>query len=170
MRYPAREDGSKVVAIYDTGIIVQAALSPFGVAERAFQWAESGLVEAIVNHRLRWEYEYVLYRLQEEGDFPQLAEPGVIEAQLSRVDAVMFLLSNAPRQVRYARDPNDEQTVDFALYTQAYYVVARYKDLLVLNQEAVFRRVCSRTRVVNPVEFVEEMERRGQAVQYPSAI
>ena len=148
---------NRPLAIYDTNIVLQATLSPFNVAERAITQADNGVVDAIMSPRLRSEYEEVLRRLARKPKYAHLLNDEIIEVQLARVDAVVRMVPNAPEQIEYRRDPKDAPTINLAIFHEADFIVARDKDLLVLNNDPVFKKRSPRTRVVAPEDFLEQL-------------
>lgn len=146
---------NKPLAIYDTGLVLQATLSPSGVAERALLQVELGVVDAIMSNRLRSEYEDVLHRFTERGKYKRILDLDVVEAQLERVDALIRLVPNAPEQIEYRRDPDDAPTINLAIYYDVDFVIARDKDLLVLNNDPVLKKRSPNIRIVDPLTFLQ---------------
>jgi putative PIN family toxin of toxin-antitoxin system len=156
-------DEPKPRVIYDTGVILQATLSPFGIGERALVQAENGMVDAVMSNRLRSEYEDVLRRLALLDKYRMLLRDEDIAVQLERIDATIVLVPNPPLQIVYPRDPNDTDTINLAVFYDVHFLVARDKDLLALNHDPVFQKRSPQARIVTPVEFVQEMERRRES-------
>jgi putative toxin-antitoxin system toxin component, PIN family len=148
----------KPLVIFDTGIILQATLTPRGASERALQLLESGMVIAVMNNYLRAEYEDVLRRLASLEKYAQLRRGTIIVDQLARVDALVERVPNAPERIVYPRDPKDAPTVNLAIEVAADFIVTRDADLLDLNNNPTFQKVCPKTRIVDPVDFLEAVE------------
>jgi putative PIN family toxin of toxin-antitoxin system len=145
----------KPLVIYDTGVVLQATLTPRGPAEQALQLLESGAVTAVMNNALRQEYEDVLQRLALLEKYSRLRQGTVIMDQLARADALMERVPNAPKRISYPRDPKDAPTINLAIEIAADFIVTRDADLLDLNDDPTFQRVCPHTRIVNPVTFLQ---------------
>jgi len=111
--------------------------------------------DAFVGNRLRSEYEAVLTREELRRKYPLLQDPEVVEAQLGRIDALATRVPNAPERVFFPRDPKDVMTINLAIETAADFIVTRDKDLLHLNDDPTFQRLCPHTRIVSPVEFLQ---------------
>ena len=152
---------STPIAVYDTGVILQATLNPAGPAERALARVQLRHVVAVMSDRLRSEYEQTLQRDDLQDKYPLLQNARLVEAQFLRVDTYIRRVSNPPKRISYQRDPNDEHIINLVIHIQADYLVTRDNDLLDLNHDPVFRNLCQTTEVVDPVDFLRQMERRG---------
>ena len=146
--------------IYDTGVILQATLSPFGVAERALAQTKEGTIDALMSNRLRAEYERILRNLATLDKYKALLREDDIEVQMLRIDTSIVLVPNPPPQIDYPRDLNDADTINLAIFYDVDVIVARDRDLLALNRDPVFQKRSPRTRVLTPVEFVTEREQQ----------
>jgi putative PIN family toxin of toxin-antitoxin system len=111
--------------------------------------------DAFVGNRLRSEYEAVLTREELRRKYPLLQDPEVVEAQLGRIDALATRVPNAPERVFFPRDPKDAMTINLAIERSADFIVTRDNDLLYLNDDPTFQRLCPHTRIVSPVEFLQ---------------
>jgi len=71
--------------------------------------------------------------------------------------------------LQYPRDPDDEPILNLAIQEQVDYLVTRDRDLLDLGRSVDFRLRYPFIRVVDPLTFVQDIERdRMQAdVQKP---
>ena len=74
-------------------------------------------------------------------------------------------VNNVPKRVNFPRDPNDADTINLAIERKADFIVSRDADLLDLNDDPTFRHLCPNTRVVDPIEFMREIERRRELEQ-----
>lgn len=135
----------KPVVIYDTGILLQAALNPDGPAERSLQLLTAGRVDAFVGNRLRSEYEEVLTREELQRKYPLLQDTEVVAAQLGRIDFLAVRVPNAPERITFPRDPKDAMTINLSIEIAADFIVTRDKDLLDLNDDPTFQWLCPHT-------------------------
>ena len=158
----------RLLAVYDTGVIFQAAISTDSPAERALAQLSGEDVTAIVSNYLRHEYEDILTREKLQKKYPILQNERFVQAQLRRVDALMERVDNPLERITYDRDPKDAPLINLVIHLQADFLITRDKDLLVLNRDPVFRHLCT-TQVVDPVEFLREMERGRETAQRRAA-
>ena len=150
-------EDAKPRVVFDTGVVLQAALSSTGPASRALWLLDSGAVEAVVSPRLRSEYEDVLLRPAIRARYPRLTGE-MVEAALARFDALALLVPNPPARVRLARDPDDEPLLNLAVELRADYIVTRDRDLLDLAAaDAAFGARFPFLRIVDPVAFVRQL-------------
>jgi len=148
------------IIVYDTGVLLQATLNPNGPAERALREIHNPLWHALMSDRLRSEYEDILKRPELQERYPILQNERFIQAQLKRVDTFIERIPNPPERITYARDPKDAPVVNLVLHAQASFLISRDKDLLDLNEDPVFLRLCPAGRVVDPVAFVRATEQK----------
>jgi predicted nucleic acid-binding protein len=85
------------------------------------------------------------------------------QAVLEWLDELMTLVISPTRVIEYPRDPKDEPIVNLALTVQADYIVTRDKDLFDLGKSREFRLLFPYVQVLDPVKFVQEIERIGQS-------
>ena len=145
------------LTICDTGVILQATLNPDGPAERVLLAIEDGRAAAVIGNRLRSEYEDILTRPSLREKYPVLQLAELIEGQLGRIDAIIHRVPNAPVSADFPRDPNDAQTVNLAIREQPDFLITRDRDLLDLDSDPTFRRLCPHTRIVDPVTFLQSL-------------
>ena len=157
MSEPA-EPGEPPRAVFDTGVVLQAALNPTGPASRALELLDAGQIQVYASPRLRSEYEEILQRPAIRARFPRLTDAR-IAAALQRFDERAILIPNPPRRVAYPRDPDDEPVLNLAIHVEAHYIVARDNDLLDLADDAQFGRLFPAIRIVDPVALLQEIPR-----------
>lgn len=148
-------------AVFDTGIVLQAALNPAGPAAAALEQFDRGLVTLYVSPRLRSEWEDVLTRPAVRARNPQLTDAQV-EAALMRFDAHAVMVANPPSYILYPRDPNDEPVINLAIHVRARYLVTRDRDLLDLMdasrpEGSSFRQRFPDLLICDPVTFVRQL-------------
>ena len=142
---PLRRDKFKVV--FDTGVILQGALSDTGPAGRCLRLLDDAAVEAYINPALRSEYETVLTRDSLRMRFSALTQQRIDTALLRFDTEAKMVALPSPSSVQFPRDPKDEPSLNIAFHTQADFIVTRDNDLLDI---ANFRT----TRLVDPVTFL----------------
>jgi putative PIN family toxin of toxin-antitoxin system len=145
------------VAIFDTGIVLQAILNPKGPAGDAVDLFDQGRVIVYISSRLRSELEDVLFRPVIRAKNPQVTDAQVVEG-LQRLDTKAIRIDNPPPYIVYERDPNDEPVINLAIHVEANYIVSRDRDLLDLDGDPRFRQMFPFLRIVDPVTFVQELE------------
>ncbi len=118
-----------------------------------------------MSNRLRSEYEDVLKRDTLRAKYPILQNSRFVDIQLRRVDSLMERTDNPPERITYERDPKDAPLINLVIHVRADFMVARDKHLLVLTDDPVFRHASPQTQVMDPVEFVREMERPRELEQ-----
>lgn len=146
------------VAVFDTGIVLQAALNPAGPAGDALDQFDQGRVVLYVSPRLRSEWEDVLMRPSLRARNPRLTDAQVWAA-LQRLDERAVMVPNPPTYLVYPRDPNDEPVINLAIHVKATYLVTRDRDLLDLMDTTRpegrdFRRRFPDLQILDPVAFV----------------
>jgi putative PIN family toxin of toxin-antitoxin system len=148
-------------AVFDTGIILQAAINPLGPAARALDLFDQGRVVLYVSPRLRSEWEDVLMRPSLRAKNPQITDAQV-EAALKHLDTNALMVPNPPPYLLYPRDPDDEPVLNLAIHVKAKYIVTRDRDLLDLmaptrTEGVAFRRRFPTLRILDPVAFLREL-------------
>ena len=84
----------------------------------------------------------------------------LIDLILERAEFV----ENVPPHFSYSRDPDDEPYLNLAIETEAIFLVSRDNDLLDLmtdftDEAKDFRRRYRDIKVLNPVQFLEEIQK-----------
>ena len=110
-------ENPKPVAIFDTGIVLQAAINPAGPAGSALDQFDRGAVTVYLSPRLRSEWEDVLMRPSLCAKNPQIMDAQV-EAALLRFDARALIVPNPPTYLIYPRDP-DHNLHDLAAFSDS---------------------------------------------------
>lgn len=117
----------------------------------------TGRLKSISAHT-REEIADVLTRPAIRRKYPRLTEERA-NAMLARLDAHATIVSSVFRSLEYPRDPDDEPVINLAIHVRAHYLVSRDKDLLDLDRSRDFRLLYPFLRIVDPVTFLEEIER-----------
>jgi len=148
-------------AVFDTGIVLQAALNPLGPAAAALDLFDQEKVTVYLCPRLRSEWEEVLMRPSLRARNPQVTDAQV-EAALQRFDDRAILVPNPPTYLIYPRDPDDEPVINLAIHVRAQHLVTRDRDLLDLMDPTrpegeEFRRRFPHLRILDPVTFVRDL-------------
>lgn len=145
--------------VFDTTVILQAALHPEGPAGRVLIGLDTGQIAVYVSPPLLEEYQSVLYRPGIRAKNPYFTD-AMAETMLQRLDTKANLVPSLRRFVEYARDPNDEFVINLAIHVKADYLVAQDKDLLDLGRSRDFRLLYPFVRIVDPVTFLQEIEQK----------
>ena len=154
-------EAPKPAAVFDTGIVLQAAINPLGPAAAALDQFDQEKVTVYLSPRLRSEWEDVLMRPSVRAKNPQITDAQV-EAALQRFDARAIMVPNPPIYVMYPRDPDDEPVINLAIHVKAKYLVTRDRDLLDLMEPRLpegrsFRQRFPDLKILDPVAFVREL-------------
>lgn len=157
----------KPAAVFDAGIVLQAALRPRGPAGRAFALIEEELFTLYVSEEGLAEYRDVLSRPSIRRKNPHLTD-ALATALVERLCGRAVLIPDVPAQFQYPRDPDDEHVVNLAIAVGARYLVSRDKDLLDLWDESrpegrAFRQRFPHLRILDPVAFLREIIERGSS-------
>ena len=153
----------KPIVVFDTGIILQAAINPGGPSAAVCALLEAEKITVYISSRLRSEIESVFYRPVIRAKNPQITDTAIQEG-LALLDDKAIRIPNPPPLVSYARDPNDAPVINLALQVKANYIISRDKDLLDLMDENLeagrnFRTMFPALSVLDPVAFLRQMER-----------
>ena len=79
----------KVKAVFDSGIVLQAALNPVGPAGQVFALLAAGEIEVYMRPLLRNEIEDILYRPDIRRKYPRLTD-GRTEKMLRAIEDLAF--------------------------------------------------------------------------------
>jgi putative PIN family toxin of toxin-antitoxin system len=155
-------DRMKPVVIFDTGVVLQAAINPNGPSADALEQFDRERVTVYVSPRLRSEWEDVLTRPAIRRKNPQITDAQV-EAALQRFDDRATMVPNAPTHMVLPRDPNDEPIINLAIHVQARYLVTRDRDLLDLMDKSRpdgrdFRERFPNLTILDPVAFLRALQ------------
>lgn len=158
------EIGEPRNVVFDTGAVLQAALSSRGPARRSIRLMEEGKTQVFVSPRLLSEYEDVLTRPSVRRKNPSLTEARARE-MLALFHENAHIVFPVRKHLEYPRDPNDEAVLNLAIEVQADYLISRDTDLLDLDDDAGFRRRYPFLRIVDPVTFLRELAREAPLEQ-----
>ncbi len=141
-------------AVFDTNILLQAALSDSGPACACWDFVEAGSVRLWATQSTLAELEDVLTRPKVNRRFTS--------AQRDRVESLLIafrkhILVVAPPEVHFhlERDADDEIFVNLAIVLKAEYLVSRDRDLLNLREDSAFSFQFPNLQIVTPVGFLE---------------
>lgn len=151
------------VTVYDCGVFLQGLLSKASPAVACLELAEQNRVRLVMSEAVLGEIKDVLSRPRLRERNPNLTDEKIenlIDLILERAEFV----KNVPPHFNYSRDPHDEPYLNLAIETEAVFLVSRDNDLLGLMTDFTteakdFRRRYRRIKILNPVEFLEEMRR-----------
>jgi putative PIN family toxin of toxin-antitoxin system len=155
----------KPSAVFDTGIVLQAALRPAGPAGRLLSLLDQDLFTISISEEVIAEYEDVLARPSIRKRNPHLTEE-LARAIIERLRGHAVLQPAPPRHFQYARDPVDEHVINLAIETNARYLVTRDEDLLDLMDEnrpegRLYRQRFPGLTILNPVAFLQVIAPQG---------
>lgn len=143
-------------AVYDTGVVLQAALSDRGPSFHALRLLEEGRVIVVLSPQVRHEYEDVLTRPAIRRKHPFLT-PERVQLLLDRIEARAEPVTVIRPYLQYPRDPKDEPILNLAIQEQADFIVTRDRDLLDLDRSRDFRLLYPYLRIVDPLLFVQQL-------------
>jgi putative PIN family toxin of toxin-antitoxin system len=151
------------VTVYDCGVFLQGLLSKASPAVACLELVEQDRVRLVMSEAVLAEIKDVFSRPRLRERNPNLTDEKVenlIDLILERAEFV----ENVPLHFSYSRDPNDEPYLNLAIETEAVFLVSRDNDLLDLmtdftDEAKDFRRLYRRIKILNPVEFLEEMRK-----------
>ncbi len=151
------------VTVFDCGVFLQGLLAKAGPAVACIELIEQDRVRLVMSEAVLTEIKDVLSRPRLRERNPNLTEEKVenlFDLILERAEFVR----NVPPHFSYSRDPNDEPYLNLAIETEAVFLVSRDNDLLDLitdftTEAKDFRRRYRRIKILNPVEFLEEIRK-----------
>src|SRR5438309_11800740 len=91
--------------VFDTGIVLQAAINPRGPAAAAIDLFDQERVLLYISPRLRSEWEDVLMRPSLRAKNPRITDAQVAAA-LQHFDSKAILVPNPALYIVYSRDPD----------------------------------------------------------------
>lgn len=150
-------------AVFDSNVLLQAASRGESVAAKCLRLVVDGKVRLYVCEEILTEIEDALNRPEIRNHFQTLTDQ-IVEAFLLRLRKTTHLISKVPKKFSYPRDPDDEPYINLAAKTTADFLVSRDKDLLDLMtgytiEAKQFRQKFRFLRVVEPLEFLKEMQK-----------
>ena len=151
------------VTVFDCGVFLQGLLSKSGPAVKCLELFENDRIRLVMSEDVLAEIKDVLSRPRLRERNPNLTDEkveGLIEMLLLKAEFV----EEVPEHFTYSRDPNDEPYLNLAIETEAVFLVSRDSDLLDLmtdhsDEAKDFRRRFRKIKIVNPVEFLQIMEK-----------
>ena len=146
----------KVKAVLDSGIILQAALNRGGPAGQVISLLRTGEIEVYNSPLVYDEMEDVLYRSEIRRKYPRLTD-GRTETLLETIKNTTRMVTHHFRSLDYPRDPKDEPILNLAIHVRADFIVARDKDLLVLEHSRDFRLLFPFLHILPPLEFLQKV-------------
>jgi len=149
------------VAVFDAGVLLQAAGSPAGPSGRCLELAWNGLITLQISAVGLEEISDVLFRPKVRKKF-RLLDDERVQTFLHELQAAAQMVRDVPELVRYPRDPDDEYILNLALATKASHIVSRDNDLLDLanvnNHFGIeIRKLAPALSIVKPEEFLALM-------------
>ncbi|MGI8670913.1 MAG: putative toxin-antitoxin system toxin component, PIN family [Aridibacter sp.] len=156
------------VTVFDCGVFLQGLLSKSGPAVRCLELFETGQIRLVISEEVLSEITDVLSR-------PKLRQgnPNLTDEKVENLIEMLFLkakfVKKVPEHFSYSRDPNDEPYLNLAIETEAVFLVSRDNDLLDLMTDSAdeakdFRRRFHKIKIVNPVEFVQIIEKKDLSI------
>ena len=154
-------------AVFDCNVLLQAAAREKSIAAKCLRSAESGRIQLFVSKEIIAEVEDVLNRPEMRAHFRDLTDE-VVGAFLKRLQKLSTTVRRVPKKFSYSRDEDDEPYINLAVAASADFIVSRDKDLLNLmtghTEECKdFRRRFRPLKVIDPVEFLREIESSEEA-------
>lgn len=152
------------LVVFDCVVFVQGLISEAGPAVRCLELFEQGKISVATSREILAEIQEVLSRSTLRNSYPRLTEERV--SQL--VDFLLRrgkLFRKVKRRYDYPRDPYDEAYINLALEAKAHFLITRDNDMLDLmkwerEEGREFQKRFRKLRIVNPVEFLAEVETR----------
>lgn len=149
--------------VFDCGVFLQGLMSKAGPAVACLELIEQDRIRLVMSEAVLAEIKDVLSRPRLRERNPNLTDEKVenlIDLILERAEFV----ENVPPHFSYSRDANDEPYLNLAIETKAVFLVSRDNDLLDLmtdftDEAKDFRRRYRRIKILNPVEFLKEMQK-----------
>lgn len=149
---------TKIAAIFDCNIYLQALINDESVAAKCFELAHLGEINLFISSETFDELKEVLSRPAILKLIPG-ATVTLIKAFLDEVQAIAVNVRRCPVRFRLARDPDDEPYLNLAIAAKADFIVTRDKDLLDLMTDYTedakeFRQRFRSIRIVKPPQFL----------------
>lgn len=154
-------DASRVGAVFDCNVLLQAAAREKSVAAECLRVVEKGLVRLYVSEEILAEVGDVLNRPVIRERFQTLTDE-IIAAFLLRLRRNSQIIQRVSKKFSYPRDPTDEPYLNLAVEAEANYIVSRDNDLLGLmtdytTEAKEFRQRFRPLRVCEPLAFLKEV-------------
>lgn len=149
------------VTVFDCVVFLQGLLSKSSPAVACLELVEQDRVRLVMSEAVLAEIKDVLSRplLRERN---QALTDEKVENLIDLILAKAEFVETVPAHFSYSRDPNDEPYLNLAIETEAIFLFSRDNDLLDLmtsfaDEAKDFRRRYRRIKILNPVEFLQEM-------------
>lgn len=157
------KDAALTGAVFDCNVYLQAAAREKSIAAECLRLVENGSVKLYLSEEILAEIEDVLSCPEIRAHFQSLTDE-IVEAFLLRLRKNAEIIRRIPQKFSYSRDPNDEPYINLAAEARAEFLVSRDKDLLDLMtahtpEAKEFRQRFRPLRVIEPLEFLEEMRK-----------
>ena len=142
-------------AVFDCGVFLQGLISKSGPAVVCLELVEQEKIKLFISEETLAEIKDVLSRPRLRERNPDLTDEKVEKSEF---------IKKIPRHFEFSRDPNDEPYINLAIEANAIFLVSRDNDLLDLmtgytDECKDFRRRFRKLKIVNPVEFLEIVEK-----------
>lgn len=149
--------------VFDCNIFIQFLLNPNGVAAKCLKTVQSGKAKLFISKETLEEIRDVVLRPNILARLPD-ADEFQIETFIEFITSISDFIDFVLRRFDFERDPKDEIIINLAIEAEADYIVSRDKDLLDLmtgytDECKEFRRRFRKLKIVNPVEFLEIVEK-----------
>lgn len=144
--------------VFDCMVFLQGAGRPSGPARACFQLVDQLRVTLFISADIVDEVRDVLTRPKTKRKFPLLTIEWV-ESFLKAAESKSIVVAGVPKVETLERDPKDEPYLNLAVAVNADYLVSRDHDLLDLMHDGAFRQRHPDLLILDPVDFLKEMER-----------
>lgn len=148
--------------VFDCMVFLQGAARATSPARACFHLIDDGRATLFVSAEILAEVRGVLARPKIQRKFPMLS-PEWAETFVKNVELQAVAVANVPKWMTLERDPKDEPYLNLAIRVNANYLVTRDLDLLDLMKNSDFRQQYSVLRIVEPVAFLQEIDRLEQS-------
>lgn len=148
---------TKISAVFDCNVLLQAAAIGKSPAAACFRLAEERIVKLFVSEETLTELEEVLNRdfIKERFDLSDEA----INEFINNLRILAEVFNDVPKYFDLPRDADDEIYINLAVESNSDFIVTRDKDLLDLMSgfdlvSKEFRQRFRPLKVVEPLEFL----------------
>lgn len=151
------------VTVFYCGVFLQGLLSKSSPAVKCLELFENDRVRLVMSEDVLAEIKDVLSRPRLRENNPNLTD-GKVEDLIEMLLLKAEFVEEVPEHFTFSRDPNDEPYLNLAIETKAVFLVSRDNDLLDLmtdhsDEAKDFRRRFRKIKIVNPVEFLQIMDK-----------
>ncbi len=141
-------------AVFDTNVLLQAALNDTGPAYACWEFVEAGSVKVWITEIAFSELEEVMSRDKLRRKLTSV-RPDRIETILDTFRRNTSVVATPANHFALERDADDEIFINLAIETKSDFLVSRDRDLLELKSNVDFVSKYPYLKVVNPVAFLE---------------